>query len=169
MKVRNLQQFFEHELAEIYSAEAQLIAALPQIIKAANDQELKDALTEHLEITRIHIQRLDDIVRELGLKLHSQVCKGIKGIIDEAAAVLDTISDLATRDAAIILGAQKVEHYEIAVYGGAAQYARNLELVNVANLLETTLEEEKEADVLLTQLAEGGWFKPGLNEKALEE
>lgn len=168
MPVSNLQELLEHEIQDLYSAETQIITALPKMITAATDQDLQTALRDHLEVTKEHVRRLDKVAELTGMKTHGHVCEGIKGILTEGEKGLKEIDDSATKDAAIIVSAQRVEHYEIAGYGGAAQFAHQLDLGEVEELLKMTLEEEKQADADLTGLAEGGLFTEGLNEQAVE-
>lgn len=169
MTIKNLHELFIHQLQDLYSAETQIIKALPSLISLATDQELRDALTEHLEVTQTQKQRLETIAENLDFTVGGHECLGIKGLIAENQETLKKIADPATKDAAIIIGAQRIEHYEIAVYGGAAQYAREMDHAEAADLLETTLQEEADADEKLTALAEGGFFSSGINEMADEE
>lgn len=169
MPVSNLQQLLEHELRDVYSAEEQIVQALPTMIAAATSEDLKTALTDHLEVTKEQLQRLDSVNEHIAFRAKQRKCEGIAGIISEAEKGLKEIDDADTRDAAIIASAQKVEHYEIASYGSAAEFARQLELDEVVDLLEDTLEEEKDADENLTGLAQGGFLSEGINEKAADD
>lgn len=169
MPIAGLHDLLVKELHDAYSAEEQLVKALPKMIDMATDQKLVDALVEHLEATRTHIERLDQIHAELGVTHDKKtVCKGIQGIIAESEKTLKEIEDAETRDAAIIAGAQKTEHYEISVYGTAVQFAREMGHENIADLFEDTLSEEKEADAQLSKIAQGGLFTSGINERAAE-
>lgn len=150
-----LQELFMEQLRDIYWAENHLVKSLPKLQKAATSDELREAFEEHLEVTREHVGRLDEIFEMLGEKAHGKKCEAMEGLVQEAESVLeDTEDGTATRDAALIIAAQKVEHYEIAAYGGLATLARTMGEPEIKNLLGQTLEEEKEADEILTQLAE---------------
>ncbi|MBS1564862.1 MAG: ferritin-like domain-containing protein [Bacteroidetes bacterium] len=150
-----LKEFFIDELKDIYWAEKHLTKALPKLRKAATSDELRDALEEHLEVTRTHIERLEQAFGQLGEKAVAKKCEAMEGITKEGDSIIeDTEDGTATRDVGIILAAQKAEHYEIATYGGLAQLATTLGLDEVASLLQQTLEEEKEADSKLTEVAE---------------
>jgi ferritin-like metal-binding protein YciE len=150
-----LMEFFTDELKDIYYAEKHIIKTLPKMIKAANSPELQQAFQEHLEVTKTHVVRLEEVFAAVDKKPQAKKCEAIEGITKEGEGVIeDTEKGTATRDVALIMAAQKVEHYEIATYGGLAQLARTLGLEDVAELLNTTLEEEKEADSSLTSLAE---------------
>lgn len=166
MTLQNLTDLFVHELRDLYSAEEQIIHALPTMIKASSDQDLKLSLKRHLDVTQEQLKRLDRIAAELEVSLEGHTCKGMKGIIDEGNELLEMIEDSATKDAAVIASAQRVEHYEIAGYGCALHFAEELELESIAELLEQTLEEEFEADEELSSLAEGGMLSVGINEEA---
>ncbi|MBK6730967.1 MAG: ferritin-like domain-containing protein [Bacteroidetes bacterium] len=150
-----LEDFFYDELKDIYWAEKHLTKALPKLNKAATSKELKNAFSEHLEVTKTHIERLEQVFELLDKKAVAKKCEAMEGLTKEADSIVeDTEKGTATRDVGLILAAQKVEHYEIATYGGLAQLARTLKKEDVAELLEQTLGEEKEADSLLTDIAE---------------
>ena len=150
-----LQEFFEDELKDIYWAEKHLTKAIPKMSKAATTDELRQALDEHLEVTQEHVTRLEDIFEMLGKKAQAKKCDAMEGITKEGDGIVEETEDgTMTRDAALIMSAQKVEHYEIATYGGLAQLAKTLGLEDVAGILEETLAEEKEADDKLTMIAE---------------
>lgn len=138
------------------------------MIAEASDDKLKSALSEHLDVTNQQLSRLDTIAQEIGHEMASVECVGMKGILSEGKKMLQEISDPDTKDAAIISAAQRVEHYEIAAYGAAVAYAKQLNLGNVVDLLQQTLSEETEADKSLTKLATGGFFRGGVNEDAAE-
>lgn len=160
-----LEKFFLEELKDVYSAEQQIIKALPKMKKAANSQKLEQAFEDHLEVTNQQVSRLNEIFEHLGETASSKKCEAMEGLIDEGETIIDDTEDgTATRDVGLILAAQKIEHYEIATYGGLAQLARTLGHDEVANLLETTLNEEKETDLLLTDIAEND-----INYEASEE
>ena len=150
-----LMEFFADELKDIYYAEKHIVKTLPKMIKAANSPELQKAFQEHLDVTKNQVIRLEEVFAAIDKRPQAKKCEGIEGITTEGeGAIEDTEKGTATRDVALIMAAQKVEHYEIATYGGLAQLARTLGLEDVAELLNTTLEEEKETDATLTSLAE---------------
>ncbi len=153
MKMQSLGDVLTDELKDIYSAENQLIKALPKMAKASNG-ELRDAFQDHLEKTRTHAQRIEQICRELDITPKGKKCVGMQGVIAEGAEVLDTEGSEAAREAALIGAAQRAERYEIAAYGTARTHAQQLGYDNAVNLLEQTLQEERQADDLLTNIAE---------------
>jgi len=155
MKLNNLNDLLVHELKDIYSAEHQITKALPKMIKAASSEKLKAAFEEHLQVTEQQIERLDKVFDLMGEKAEAEHCKAMEGIIKEADSMLSERADASVMDAALIASAQRVEHYEIAAYGTVCTYAKQLNLSDVANLLATTLEEEKATDQNLTAIAEG--------------
>lgn len=169
MSVTTLDELFQHELMDLYSAETQIIKALPEMISEASDQELKDALREHLEVTKEQKTRLEDIAKDIEIKVTGHECQGMKGLIKETQDTLKEIDDPSVKDAAIIVMAQRVEHYEMAAYGGAVAFAEELGYDDASDLLKQTLDEEMDADKTLTGLAEGGLFKAGLNAEADDE
>ena len=150
-----LRELFVDGIKDIYWAEKKLVTTLPKMARAACSPELKDALTDHLEATREHVNRLEQVFELLGEKAVSKKCDAMEGILKEGSLIVEeTEEGTATRDVGIILASQKVEHYEIATYGGLAQLAETLGLGDVKNLLGQTLREEKEADELLSEVAE---------------
>lgn len=155
-KLATLHDLLVDELKDIYSAERQLVKALPRIAKAAATPELRRALENHLQQTEGHVQRLERIFQQLEQSPRGKKCKGMEGLLEEGKEVLEADADPGTRDAALIGAAQRVEHYEIAAYGTARAHARAMGHQSVAALLQDTLDEEVEADKLLTQLAEQG-------------
>jgi ferritin-like metal-binding protein YciE len=152
--IDNLQQLFVEQLRDLYDGEQQITKALPKLIDKATNSALKAALQEHLEVTRDQIARLESIFSELGEKPTGESCKGMQGVIGEGDHLVSMCKENSVMDSGIITAAQRVEHYEIAGYGTVKTFARQLGRSNFAQLLETTLEEEKEADKKLTQLAE---------------
>lgn len=150
-----LQEFFHDEIKDIYWAEKHLVKTLPKMHKAASSTELKGAIAEHLEVTRGHVERLDEVFSLLGKKPQAKKCDAMEGITKEGESIIeDTEAGTATRDVGLIMAAQKVEHYEIATYGGLAQLAKTLGYEEIATILQSTLDEEKEADENLSKLAE---------------
>jgi len=154
MKLNTLQALLHHELKDIYSAETQLVKALPKMAKAASNPDLKAGFEEHLEETRVHVERLEQIGELLDKKLSGHKCKGMEGLIAEGADLISEEANETVRDAGLIGAAQRVEHYEIAAYGTAKALATQLGFDEAAELLGETLEEEKATDVKLSELAE---------------
>ena len=154
MKLKTLADLFHHELKDLYSAETQLLKALPKMAKAATHEELRAGFTEHLEQTKGHVQRLEQIGESLELRLSGHKCKAMEGLVAEGSELISEDADDAVRDAGLIGAAQRVEHYEIAAYGTARALARCLGHDEAADLLGETLEEEKATDEKLTELAE---------------
>ena len=148
-----LEELLHDELKDLYSAENQIIKALPRMAKASESPELKRAFERHLEETRRQVDRLDQIGEELGVRLTGKKCKGMEGLIAEGKEVMQEL-DEENMDAGLIGAAQKVEHYEIAAYGTARTHAELLGLRRVAKLLQQTLDEEGATDKKLTALAE---------------
>ena len=153
MSVQTLQELLVDELKDLYSAEKQIVKALPKLAKAASTTELHDALMSHLEETKGQVDRLEKIAELVGKKLTGKTCVGMKGVLEEGSEVLDETEEGTVRDAALIAASQRVEHYEMAGYGSARDFANTLGLSEVAALLEETLEEEKEADKKLTSIS----------------
>ena len=150
-----LEEFFYDEVKDIYWAEKHLVKTLPKMQKAASSSDLKSAFVQHLEVTKEHVARLEEVFSLLGKKPQAKKCDAMEGITKEGESIIeDTDAGTSTRDVGLILAAQKVEHYEIATYGGLTQLAKTLRYKEIASILQTTLGEEKEADVNLTTLAE---------------
>ena len=157
MKIDSLDTLLTEELRDVYDAEKQITKALPKMVRAARSSDLKEALQEHLEVTKGQIARLEEIFGLIDERPKSRPCAGMKGIIEEGGEVLQADkreSDENLMDAAIIAAAQRVEHYEIAVYGTLRTYAEMLGNDRVAELLEQTKEEEVEADQKLSEISE---------------
>jgi len=154
MKLNSLRDLYITELKDLYDAEHRIIKALPKMAESANSPELRSAFEQHLEQTRGHVSRLEQIFQRLDEPAKGQKCKGIEGIIDEGEDLMDKDSAPAVCDAALISAAQKVEHYEIAGYGTARTFARRLGFDDQAMLLDQTLKEEGQTDKKLTSLAE---------------
>jgi ferritin-like metal-binding protein YciE len=150
----DLHELFLDELADVYNAEQQLIKALPKMAKAAESDELREALESHLEETQEHAQRLEQVAEGLDESIKRKTCAAMKGLIEEANDLLKEQKNSSALDAAIIAAGQKVEHYEIASYGTLIAWARQMGHDDAVSLLEETLEEEKQADQKLTAVAE---------------
>jgi ferritin-like metal-binding protein YciE len=167
-QLNSLQDLFIYELNDLYSAEQQLVSALPKMARAATSTELRDAFNMHLEQTRNHVTRLNQIFTKLGTPVSGEECEAMRGLIAEGEHMIETRGDTAVKDAALIGAAQRVEHYEMAGYGTARTYAEILGYGEAARLLQETLDEEGKTDKKLTKLAEGGIFASGINERAIE-
>jgi len=160
-----LQKFFTDSIKDIFWAENHLVKALPKMIKAATSNELKSAISDHLEETKGHVSRLENIFEMLGEKVQAKKCDAMEGLSKEGEGVIEeTDAGSYTRDVAIIMASQKVEHYEIATYGGLVQLANTLGLSDIAQVLTQTLDEEKLADQKLTTIAGNS-----INEHALQD
>jgi ferritin-like metal-binding protein YciE len=153
MEHQALKELYIDELKDIYNAENQLVKALPKMAKVANSEELRTGFEEHLEQTRGHVQRLEQIFKELGEKPSGKKCKGMEGLVAEGQEMMGEDFEDDVMDAALISAAQRVEHYEIAAYGTVRTYAELLGEDTAVQLLEQTLEEEKETDQKLTDMA----------------
>src|SRR6266540_1172778 len=154
MKLDTLQKLYTDELRDLYNAENQLLKALPKMAKAASSEDLKEAFEKHLEQTKGHVERLEQVFEELDEKPKGKTCRAMKGLIEEGSAILEQDGEESVRDAGIIVAAQKVEHYEIAGYGSARTFAHLLGQNKAAELLQTTLDEESETNEILNKLAE---------------
>lgn len=166
MPEQGLKDLYIDELKDLYSAENQLVKALPKMSKAASSDELRQGFEEHLEQTRGHVERLEEIFRSLGESPKGKKCVGMEGLVKEGSEVMEEDFEDAVMDAALIGAAQRVEHYEIAAYGTASEFAKILGESEHVSLLEETLQEEKETDEKLTKLAEE--INPQANETADE-
>ena len=165
MPLATLNDVFADQIEDLYSAETQLVEALPKIAAAASDAKLREAIENHLQETRGHVERLSEIKSGLGINA-PQKCKGMAGLIAEGDETVHESGGGAAKDAAIIAAAQRVEHYEIAAYGTARTLAGELGYDDVMDLLNETLDEESAADALLTKIATGGLFRAGVNAEA---
>ena len=152
MAAENLQELFVEELRDVYDAEKQITKALPKMAKAVESDELRAAFEEHLEITRMQINRLEEVFKSLGLAARGKTCEAMKGLLEEGQSHMEELEG-STLEAALIGAAQRVEHYEIAAYGTLATWAELLGYQDAKDLLGQTLEEEKEADEKLTGIA----------------
>jgi len=153
MKLESFDSLLQHELQDLYSAEKQLIAALPKMAKKASSEELRNAFEKHLEQTKEQLERLEKIFKDLELTPGRHKCKAMEGLIEEGSELLKEDAEPALLDAAMIGAAQRIEHYEIAGYGTTRTFAEMLGHTDIAELLQQTLDEEKETDQLLTELA----------------
>jgi len=164
MKLNTLHELYINELRDLYNAENQLLKALPKMAKGASSQELKNAFEKHLEQTETHVERLEQVFKELDEKPKGKICHGMKGLVEEGSEILGEEGEESVLDAGIIVAAQKVEHYEIAAYGSVRTFANLLGQNEAAELLQATLDEESETNELLNELAQGI-----VNPKALVE
>lgn len=156
LKLNSLRDLYIEELRDLHNAETQLVKALPKMAEAASDSQLKAAFTTHLGQTRVHVNRLEEIFHQLGEKPIGETCQAMKGLIEEGKLMIDADGDKTVRDAGLIGAAQRVEHYEMAGYGTARALAERLGESSAAEILQQTLEEEREADQCLTDIAETG-------------
>lgn len=161
-KLKTLEDFYYDELKDLHNAEKQILKALPKMVKRATSEELKETFQNHLDETENQVERLEQISKKIGKRISGKKCKGMEGIIDEGSEILKQDADSSVKDAALIAAAQRVEHYEIAAYGCAKTYARLLNDEESGELLQQSLNEEKNADKKLNELAEK------LNVEALE-
>ncbi|HET6226080.1 MAG TPA: ferritin-like domain-containing protein [Bacteroidia bacterium] len=150
----SLKKIFEELLQDTYSAETQIVEALPELAKASHSEDLQEAFETHLTQTKKQIERLEKIFDRLRIEKKGEKCKAMEGLVEEGKKIIKEHTDNVTRDVALIIAAQKVEHYEIAAYGSLVELADVLNLDKVADILETTLEEEKETDELLSDIAQ---------------
>ncbi len=165
--ITNLQQLYHDQLRDLHSAETQLISALPEMISNASDPDLREAFTRHLEETHEHKLRLETICADLGIDPEGEDCDAMRGLIREVRKHAGATSPGDVRDAALIACANRVEHYEIAAYGVAKAFADALGYDEAFRLLGDTLQEEGDADKVLTRIATGGLFSRGVNQEAI--
>jgi ferritin-like metal-binding protein YciE len=162
-----LKDLFVNQLQDMYSAENQIIQAVPKLIELASYPELKDALDNHLKETKNQVTRIEQVFSILNISAQQKTCEAMKGIIKEGEELVKNKTKCATLDAAIIGTAQKIEHYEMASYGTLRSFASYLKLDDeVADLLQESLDEEGAADKMLTKIAEGSFFSSGVNKEA---
>ncbi|WP_343700635.1 ferritin-like domain-containing protein [Chitinophaga sp.] len=164
MENSKFHQLFIDELKDIYWAEKHLVKALPKMQKAATTMELVNAFADHLAATKEHVSRVEEIFEMMGMRPVAKKCEAMEGLVAEAQELMEEEEESVVLDAGLIIAAQKVEHYEIAAYGSLRTLATRMGHTDAANLLEQTLDEEKETDSLLTQIAESS-----VNEEALAE
>jgi len=156
LHLNSFDALFLEQLQDLYDAEQRLTEALPLMAGAANQPNLKNAFLNHLRETENHVRRLEEVFQILGSTAKAKTCEAMKGLVAEGQEAIDAEGDADVKDAALIAAAQRVEHYEIAAYGTARTFALRLRNEGAARLLEQTLEEEKSADQILTDLAESG-------------
>ena len=166
MGFNSLKDLLEEQLEDLHSAETQLVEALPKMAQAAHHDELRQAFEHHLGETREHLKRVEEALGEIGVSNPTEECKGMKGLIAEGEEMIEMDGDPVAKDAGLIAAAQRVEHYEIAAYGTARQLAEDCGLDGIKDLMDQTLDEESQADKLLTKIATGGMFKAGVNQQA---
>jgi len=167
MRLQSLDDLFRDQIEDLHSAETQLVTALPALAQAATDDKLQAAIRHHLEETRGHVGRLDEIKREFGINGgQEERCEAMAGLIREGEELVSATGAPAVKDAALIAAAQRVENYEIAAYGTAKALAAELGHDGAKDLLDSTLDEESHANELLTKIATGGLLKTGVNEAA---
>jgi ferritin-like metal-binding protein YciE len=160
-----LEEYFINSLRDIYWAEKHLVKSLPKMQKAATSEDLAQAIGDHISVTEEHVARLEQVFEMMEQKARAKKCEAMEGLIKEGETVInETEKGSATRDVGLIMAAQKVEHYEIATYGGLTQLAKTIGREDIADILGQTLSEEKETDELLTSLAE-----TDINEQASQE
>jgi ferritin-like metal-binding protein YciE len=153
MKIKTMRELFLEQIRDLYSGETQIIKALPKMVEAASNEELREGFSEHLQQTQTHVARLEDIFTRLDEKPGGVKCVGMEGVLKEGEEMIDDTEPGSVRDAGLIAAAQRVEHYEMAGYGSAREFARQLGDMSAVQLLEETLEEEKETDERLTEIA----------------
>ena len=166
MKLSSIADVYAAHLGDLRSAETQLVEALTKMADAASDKKLKQAFAEHLEQTHVHLERLEQVIGSSPAPVPEEACTAMQGLIDEGEAVIAAEGPGAVKDVALIAAAQRIEHYEIAVYGTARALADQLDQGEARGLLSETFEEERQADELLTRLATGGLLVSGINERA---
>jgi ferritin-like metal-binding protein YciE len=168
MKLETLEDVFVEQIADLVSAERQLVQALPKMAGAAHSEELRQAFQDHLQETEGHVTRLQEVIGHVAKPVPEETCEAMQGLIKEGEEVVKAQGEGAAIDAALIAAAQRVEHYEIAAYGTARTLADQLGYDRAEELLDETLDEEAKADKLLTKLGTGGFMSSGINEAATE-
>ena len=169
MSLNTLEKLYIEELRDLYNAENQLLKALPKMAKGASSPELKDAFEKHLEQTKGHVQRLEELFEQRDENPKGKTCKAMKGLVEEGSEILKEEGEDSVLDAGIIVAAQKVEHYEIASYGSVRTFANLLGKDEEAKVLQSTLDEEAETNEILNQLAEGIVNQEALSETQMAE
>jgi ferritin-like metal-binding protein YciE len=166
MKLASIEDVYAAQLGDLRSAEMQLTEALPAMVEAASDRKLQQAFAQHLEQTERHLERLDEIIASSPSPVLDDPCEAMRGLISESTRILRAEGPGEVKDVALIAAAQRIEHYEISAYGTARALADQLDQQDARQLLGETLEEESQADALLTKLATGGLIVSGINERA---
>jgi len=167
MRLNTFENLYADQLNDLFSAESQLVEALPKMAEAASTPELQQALTQHLEETRGHAEMVSQLLSAVGERAGGEKCKGMEGLLKEGKEILEKRGDPAVKDAAIIAAAQRVEHYEIAGYGTARAFALQLGYNTAVNRLQEILNQESNANELLTKLATGeGGAEVAINQEA---
>lgn len=171
MALSTMHDLMINELQDLYSAETQLVKALPKMAKGATTPSLRKAIEDHLEQTQEHVSRLEQIFEILGASSRGKKCKGMEGLLIEGTEMLEEDGDEVVKDAGLIAAAQRVEHYEMAAYGSTLAFANLMGHAEIAELLEMTLNEEKQADALLSSIAEEDVnpSAPGMDEEESED
>jgi ferritin-like metal-binding protein YciE len=165
-KIKNFEELMHHQIADLISAEQQLIESMPQMAEASTEKKLKTAIEKHHKQTLNQLKRLEKVQEMLGMKPEKVTCKAMKGLIAEGTEAMKDIEPGPLLDAALIGAAQRIEHYEMAAYGTARTHAEMFGMEDVAKILQETLDEEGETDKILTEIAEGN---RGVNQKAIKE
>jgi ferritin-like metal-binding protein YciE len=166
MKLNTLTEALHSELADLYDAEQQLVSRLPQVAQAVQSSTLRKAVEEHLQETREQVVRLEKVFEMVGRRPERDECQAMQGLLEEVEEVIAASGDRQVKDAVLIGALQRVEHYEMAGYGTARAFAKQLDMDEVVDLLQESLDEESSADSKLTTLAEGGLFSTGVNTQA---
>lgn len=168
MRLNTFHNMFVDQLRDIYSAERQIVDALPKMAEAASSTELQNAFEQHLEQSKGHIERLQRIFEQLDERPGGITCKAMEALIEEGSEIVEKRGEPHVKDAALIAAAQRVEHYEITSYGTTRTFAKHLNMNDVADMLQKTLDEESKTNEKLTKLAEGSSFREGINQEAVE-
>jgi ferritin-like metal-binding protein YciE len=166
MRLTTLTEALHSELADLYDAEQQLIATMPRVAEAVDNPALRAAVEEHLKQTQGQKDRLERVFEILGRKSEADQCEAMRGLLEEIGEIIAATGDRQVKDAVLIGAIQRIEHYEIAGYGTARAFAEQLDMEDVADLLQESLDEESATDHKLTTIAEGGLFSRGINTKA---
>lgn len=166
---KDFEDLFVEQLKDMASAEQQLVDALPKMAQAARSPELKEAFTNHLKETKNQVTRLKKVFQKLHIPFEVQECQAMKGLIEEGEEAIKTFGKSEVIDPALIACAQRVEHYEMAAYGTIRTFAKELDHSDIADILQDSLDEEGNANKLLTKIAEGGFFTSGVNQKAIKK
>lgn len=169
MEQNDFFNLFIKELRDLFSAETQLVKAIPKIKNAATSNDLREAFETHLQKTRGQVSRLEEIFTSLNESPQGVICRGMQGLIQEGEEIMQSPYAADVKDAALIAVAQRIEHYEIACYGVVKAFAQQLDLDEIASMLDESLDEESEADKLLSSIAEGGFFTTGVNKRASQQ